>query len=1028
LAIHWRSIGDPLAIHWRSIGDPLAIHWRSGRRRAANRAKQATVGSLPLGCLWVWLALGPTDPAGPIDDAPDPPPEPPNVLTEARAQTVTFADDPLGVRQVTLDNGLTVYLSENHEQPEIFGAVVVRTGGKNDPPDNTGMAHYLEHMLFKGTQRLGTTNWKAEAPLQSRLESLYEQLGTAPDDAARKKIGAQISATVAKTYAYAVPNEIDQLLESIGGSGVNAFTTYDETVYHNTFPASQVDTWLQIYAERFVDPVFRLFPTELEAVYEEKNIAIDTTGYELFRGFMRGAFGDHPYGTNDILGEVEHLKRPSLKVMAEYFDTWYVPSNMALVLSGDFDSDAVLPLVEARFGRWKAGPTPTQVDRPVRAFGVDERLRLRATPVRAGAIAFRTVPESHPDFAALQVARRLLSNAQRSGFVDQLSDDGKVLFAVHVPADLADHNLDVVAYVPRIVTQTFRGAERLVLAQFARVREGDFDDAQFEAVKEGLLVEAQTTFEDNSDRALTIAHAFVAEGGWRGHLDYLHRLQRLTRQDVERVAGQLFGPRRLVLRSRMGFPRKTRLEKPRVPAVEPRRGAHSDLFAQIQRAPKPAPRIRYVDVPNATTTAQVEDAVRVRANDNPFNDLVQLDLRFSVGEDAIAALDVLDDYLLRIGAGSADAEAYRAKWFAISTTLRAFAELDEFVVRIEGPRDHLREALGLVDDLMHAPKPERRALRQLRREIWAFRRYERKDPPNVGRALRDWALYGDEAPERRHFGPGRARRLSKRRLLEAWERVQTYPLSIDYVGNDAPQTVAAMVDETLTLPTATKAAVAHVVYPRQDVAETTVYFVPRRDAVQTQLWFSVEGGPLRPDERAAADAFEAYFGGSMAGLVFQEIREYRALAYSAKGAYWRDDEPTQRGHLVGYVGCQADKTFEALDVMVGLVTDMPKKPGRLGLVRDALARGAETDSPGFRELQATIDDWRELGYDDDPRRTLVPAYDDLEFSQIEEFYRAHVAGRPLTIMVVGDPRKVKPAKLRAYGRLVRVREGKLYSR
>ncbi|MBC8070208.1 MAG: insulinase family protein, partial [Deltaproteobacteria bacterium] len=392
------------------------------------------------------------------------------------------AGERAGVTTVVLDNGLTVMLSENHQRPEVFGAVVVRTGGKNDPQTDTGMAHYLEHMLFKGTTDLGTTDWPAERPLQARLEQLYDQLRAAKPGR-RAAIQREISATVAKTYRYVVPNEVDQLLEQIGGTGVNAFTTYDETVYHNTFPASQLPAWLEIYAHRFEQPVFRLFPTELEAVYEEKNIAIDTTGYELFRSFMRAAFPGHPYGTNDILGEVEHLKRPSLTAMKAYYERWYVPGNMALVLSGDFETEQVLPLIRARFGKWKQRPLPEAALAPVRPFEPGARVTVRKSPIRVGAIAFRTVPESHPDYAALLVARRLLSNEQRSGLIDRLPDDGKLLIAFYVPADFADHNLDVVAFAPRLLSQSFRGAEQLVLRQFERIADGEFDERELHAIR-----------------------------------------------------------------------------------------------------------------------------------------------------------------------------------------------------------------------------------------------------------------------------------------------------------------------------------------------------------------------------------------------------------------------------------------------------------------------------------------------------------------------------------------------------------------
>lgn len=934
--------------------------------------------------------------------------------------------DPLDVQVRVLGNGLTVMLSVNHERPEVFGAVVVRTGARNDPAGETGMAHYLEHMLFKGTRRLGTTDWSAEAPLQERLEALYERKRTAPAGE-RAAIEREIAAVVKQTYAYAVPNELDQLLGELGGSGINAFTTYDETVYHNTFPASQLDAWLALYAERFHEPVFRLFPTELEAVYEEKNSAMDVTGYELFRGFMRGAFPGHPYGSNDILGEVADLKRPSLRAMRAYFERYYVPGNMALVLAGDLEPGQAWPAIEAAFGGWKAGPDPAAPQFAVEPFAPDQRLRARATPIRVGAIAYRTVPESHPDYPALLLARRLLTNEQRSGLIDRLSDQGKLLYAMYVPAELVDTNLDVVAYLPRLLTQTFRGAERLVSAQFHKIRDGEFDDASFLALKQGLLAAETARWEDNRERALAMAHAFVARGGWDGQLRYFQRLRAVTRADVQRVAGEYFGERRLVLRSRAGYPKKTRLSKPSYPAVTPS-GGHSQFFAELRARPKPPPRVRFVEPATEVQVQALREGVTLRANANPFNDLYHLELRFGVGSEQIRELELLGQYLGRIGSARFPGEQLRRRLFELSTTLTATAELDRFVVRLQGPQQHMEAALGLLADLMAAPERERRPLRQIRRETWAFRRYERKNPPNVGMALRDHVLYGEHSQYHRQLGPRGARHTSARELLAAWRQVQGYAVEIGYVGREAATTVAGAVERRLRFAEALKPAVPHVVYARHVAPETTIYFVPRRDAVQTQLWFAVEGEPVPAGELAAADAFSEYFGGSMAGLVFQEVREFRALAYAASARFARDEEPGQRGHLLGHVGCQADKAFDVLDVMVGLITKMPERGDRLELVRSTLLRGQETESPSFRELQDKLRDWQILGYTQDPRRELLPAYAALDFADIVGFYRRHVAGRPLAIMIVGDPRKTDPERLRRYGKLVKLREGALYSK
>jgi predicted Zn-dependent peptidase len=958
--------------------------------------------------------------------APAPTTSEPDAAAAPIPALVELDGDPLGVRRVVLDNGLTVLLSENHDRPEVFGAVVVRTGAKNDPPDDTGMAHYLEHMLFKGTTELGTTDWAAERPLQERLEALYEELRGAQGKR-RERIVAEIGTTVKQSYRYAVPNELDQLLEQLGGTGVNAFTTYDETVYHNTFPASQIDGWLEIYAHRFENPVFRLFPTELEAVYEEKNIAIDTTGYELFRAFMRGAFPRHPYGTNDILGEVEHLKRPSLRAMRAYFERHYVPGNMALVLSGDFSTEEVLPRIVELFGAWRSRPTPTPPPRPVAAFGEDERVAVRLSPIRVGAIAFRTVPESHPDYAALLLARRLLSNEQRSGLVDRLSDDGKVLLAMYVPADLADHNLDVVAYAPRLLTQSFRAAEKLVLAQFRRVAEGRFDERTFAALKEGLLAEERLKWEDNEARALAIAHAFVARGGWEGYVEWLRRLEKLERGDVERVAAKLFAERRLIVRSRVGFPKKQRLEKPSHPPAAARPGAHSQLYRDLTARPSPRPKIELVDFAREVDERKLSRGIVLRVGDNPFNDIYHLELRFGVGTHAIRELDLLEDWLPRIGSRSTRGAAFRRKLFELSTTITATAELDRFVVRVQGPQRHMGAALELLDELLDSPEPARKPLRQLRREIWGYRHIERKDAVNVAEALREHVLYGRRSSYRREYGHAGALGVGVRRLRAVWQRVQEHELEIRYVGRERADAVAAAIERRLSLAAPQRATVADVVRDREPPARTTVYFVPKRNAVQTQIWLAVEGGDTARNHVPAADAFSEYFGGSMAGLVFQEVRELRALAYSAHGAFDRDEEPRQRGVLQVYVGCQADKTFEALDVLLGLVERMPERRERMTLVRSALVRSQETASPPFREVHDAIDSWQRSGYDDDPRRWLGPAYERLQFEDVAAFYRDHVAGRPVAIMVVGDPRKVDRARLRKYGKLVRVREGALYS-
>jgi zinc protease len=940
----------------------------------------------------------------------------------------TFEGDPIDVQQFVLANGLTVLLSENHERPEVFGAVVVRTGAKNDPADNTGMAHYLEHMLFKGTQTLGTSNWAAEAPLQAELVELFERHERARSEQERAAVQAEIARVVEQTYAYAIPNELDRMLAELGSTDVNAFTSEDETVYYNSFPASQIDNWLTIYAHRFVDPVFRLFPTELEAVYEEKNISLDRFEVKLYERFIAAAFPEHPYGTQSVLGEIEHLKRPSLVAMQDYFDEYYVANNMALVLSGDFDADAIMPIIAERFGVWPTGPEPERRTGVVEPFVGREVMQLRMTPVRVGAYGFRTPTPRDDDYAALQVMRELLSNEQGSGFIDTLVSDGKILIALPFPIDFADHGLDIVFFAPRIFGQTFKRAEALVFEQFRRVARGEFDEAKMLAIRDALRRAEDRQWEDNEERALALADSFIRRDSWQAYLEYRERLANVTREDVMRVAATYFGDDHLAMRSRLGASKPPRLSKPNYPAVQPVVGARSSFYDQVMAQPSPPATLRFVDFEADVVETPISDGVVLYTNPNPFNDTYSLDLVFGVGTEAIRELKIAAEYVERIGTREHSPTALREQLSLLGTTLSISVNLDRTTVHLTGPEQHLAAALSLLDELLREPIADARRWKALGREHAALDKVDRKDPQQLARAAREFVMHGEDSSFLRDYGRAGLRKLDPDTLLEAWRRAQSYALELRYTGQRSPSEVVQILSGALTLAGPKTPAVAYVVRERALPSRDTVYFVPRRKLVQTQLTFIVDGDPVPAELHAAADAYDELMGGGMGGLVFQEIREFRALAYSAWGTFQRDAHPAQAGYFLGGIGCQADKTSEAIEVMMGLIRELPDRPERIDALRSALVRGLESSSPGFRDLQRTIVDWRRLGHAEDPRRARLDAYARTQFADIQAFHTAQIAGRPVILVVVADPRQVDAATLERWGEVVELREQQLFAR
>ena len=262
----------------------------------------------------------------------------------------TVPNDPLNARIYTLKNGLKVYMTVNKETPRIQTYIAVRVGGKNDPAETTGLAHYFEHLMFKGTQKFGTMNYEAEKPLLDAIEQQFEVYRHTTDSLERIQIYHVIDSLSYEASKYAIPNEYDKLMAAIGADGTNAYTSFDVTCYTEDIPSNQVENWAKIQADRFANNVIRGFHTELETVYEEKNMSLTRDPRKVYEAVLTALFPNHPYGTQTVLGTQENLKNPSITNIKNYHKTWYVPNNMAICLSGDFDPDQMIAIIDKYFG------------------------------------------------------------------------------------------------------------------------------------------------------------------------------------------------------------------------------------------------------------------------------------------------------------------------------------------------------------------------------------------------------------------------------------------------------------------------------------------------------------------------------------------------------------------------------------------------------------------------------------------------------------------------------------------------------
>ncbi|MCA9692477.1 MAG: insulinase family protein, partial [Myxococcales bacterium] len=566
-----------------------------------------------------------------------------------------------------------------------------------------------------------------------------------------------------------------------------------------------------------------------------------------------------------------------------------------------------------------------------------------------------------------------------------------------------------------------------LLGELAKLKRGAFTDAELAAARRSLVNEQRAQWEDNEERVLAMVESFGRGERWQDYLDFLAQLDAVDRDQLIRAARTYYGDDFLVLRSRVGFPPKTRLEKPEMRPVEPATG-RSPFAGQLAAVPDRPTTPRFIDFNADVETALVTRGVHVQANKNPFNDIYTLELRHGIGMYDLPALEVVDDYLTDVGSATRGADEFKRALFLLATTLEFEATEEEFIVRLSGPEAQLPEALALVDELLNAPAEDGAALRRLCRERWGLNLVAKREPEVIADALREYVTFGRGSTYLRAVSTRELMGTRPRKLVKALQQARRHAVTIRYVGARRAAELAELARAKLHFPARLKPARPPVVRPRKVPKTDQVYWVKRRQSVQTQIILSVDGEPMTAALRPWADAYNEYFGGSMGGLLFQEVRELRALAYAVGGAYLEHAVAGQPGLLLIAAATQADKTLEAITVMRALVQDLPRKADRIPGLRSALVRSQEAAQPGFRALQEYIHAWRLRGFNDDPRRGLLPAYARLELDDIARFHAAHIRDRPQTVMVVGDPRRVSKKELARFGEVHVVPTRKLFSR
>ncbi|MDX5436429.1 MAG: insulinase family protein, partial [Pontibacter sp.] len=397
----------------------------------------------------------------------------------------------------------------------------------------------------------------------------------------RKKIYHQIDSVSGVAATYAIANEYDKLLTAIGAKGTNAYTWVDQTVYTNDIPTNQLERWLELEADRFQEMVPRLFHTELEAVYEEKNRTLDSDGRKVAEVINTELFPTHQYGTQTTIGTIEHLKNPSITAIKDYFNKYYVPNNMAIAMSGDIDFDQTIRLIDKYWGGIEKSQVPTfnvAQEQPIQKPIVKEVLGPDAENV---SIAYRTPGINEREALVVQMISNLLYNGQ-AGLVDlNLNQQQKVLQAYAYDTPMKDYGTFRMTGMPR-QDQSLDQVRDLLLKQLDMIKKGNFDEELIQAVVNNDKISTMKAYEDNGNRADAFVTAFIYDMPWQKFVSRQDDFASITKQEVMDVANKYFNNNYVLVYKRTGKdPNAQKVEKPAITPVAVNRDAQSDYYKEF---------------------------------------------------------------------------------------------------------------------------------------------------------------------------------------------------------------------------------------------------------------------------------------------------------------------------------------------------------------------------------------------------------------------------------------------------------------
>ncbi|WP_275315547.1 M16 family metallopeptidase [Tenacibaculum bernardetii] len=927
----------------------------------------------------------------------------------------TVTNDPTGLRLYTLNNGLKVYLSKNTDEPKIQTYIAVRAGSNYDPKESTGLAHYLEHMVFKGTHKIGTAEWEKEKDYLDTISNLYEKHRAEKDADKKLALYKEIDKISLEASNYSIANEYDKMVSSLGATGTNAHTWFEETVYKNKIPANELNKWLNLESERFSTLVLRLFHTELEAVFEEFNRGQDNDGRKRYAAMLKDLFPKHPYGQQSTIGTAAHLKNPSMVDIHNYFNKYYVPNNMAIVLVGDLDFDTTIKQIDATFGKFEKKELTHPTLPKEEAITTPIMSEVFGPTSESISIAYRSGGVNTEDEKFVTLCDMIMANGN-AGLIDlNLNQKQAVQYAGCSPTFLNDYGYHSFSGAPKS-GQTLDEVKDLLLAQIEKLKKGEFDEWMIDAVVNDLKLSQTRQYENNTALASAYFNAFIHHENWDDKVKFLDDLKKITKQELVDFANKFYQNNYVVTYKRKGEDKNiVKVSNPGITPVNLNRGKSSEFITEFNKTKSAPLQPKFVDYKTAIKETKTENGIKVSYVENKNNDLFDMNIIFDMGSDNDKKLSLAAGYLEYVGTDKYTNEEIKKEFYKLGISYYVSAGNDKTYVGLNGLKENLSKGLELLEHLWDNAKADPEAYDKYVAQIQKGREDGKTQKGNIlFTGLMNYGKYGENSRLRDIMQIDELKAVNPEELVAIVKDMKNYKQRIFYYGKDVNAAVTSL-NENHKLYGELKEYPVAKEYKETETGGNV--FFTDYDMVQTELMFLAKGEPFKAENLAASTLFNTYFGSGLSSIVFQEIRESKSLAYSAFASYSNASKKGDSNYVMAYVGTQANKLEQAVDAMMDLMNNMPEAEKQFNAAKESTLKKLAAQRITKSNIFWTYEGLKKRGIENDHREAMYNTIKNMKMEDLKAFFDKNVKGESYNVMVIGNKKDLNVESLQKLGKI-----------